>query len=229
MSCELFRESLVLHLCGELKNENETELQGHLEVCEGCRKELSEMRAILGLARQLPEREFNENLCIQDLLRQSQRWRTIVFSKAALWMILLTAAIAAVSYLPIQWEISAEHFSVRWGTEGSGERDLAKELQNLQQQLANIQQQNQNFYQVSEARMKQIADHSGIEQEKRYWQTLEMFTSYVQAQRKADLQKIQHELATSYDRAGNEVEKTNELLEYVLQASATDASVYEGQ
>jgi hypothetical protein len=56
-----------------------------------------------------------------------------------------------------------------------------------------------------------------------------MFSSYVQLQRQADLQKLQHEIATTYDRTGHEVEKTNELLENVLRTSAEgDSPVYDG-
>jgi hypothetical protein len=60
-----------------------------------------------------------------------------------------------------------------------------------------------------------------MEQQKRYWQTLELFTKYLQLEHKADVQKIQHDIAATYDRTGQEVQKTNELLEYVLRTSAT--------
>jgi len=67
-----------------------------------------------------------------------------------------------------------------------------------------------------------LLDQNNIEQQKRYWQTLELFTKYLQLEHRADVQKIQHDIAATYDRTGQEVEKTNELLEYVLRTSGTE-------
>ena len=230
MSCESYRESFLLQLTGELSGESEKDLLQHLENCDQCKKEFGEFGAILSLMQHLPEKEWDEKLRIQQLLRRDQRWRAILFSKAALWLILLTAAITALSYSPVHWKISANEFSVRWGDDLPQNQELSRELKNLQVQLSQIQRENQNFVKFSEERVKQLVDQTSIQQEKRYWQTLEMFTNYMQAQRKADLQKIQHDIATTYDRTGHEVEKTNELLEYVLRTSASEeeTSGYEG-
>jgi Putative zinc-finger len=224
MNCEQVLELLVAQLGGETNRDEELELQNHLNECEQCRLEQKEFRAMLGLIKQLPAREWDERLRIHDLLRRDRKWRAIVFSKAALWFFALTAFITV---LPLHWELSAQQFSVRWGEKPA---DLTDELKKLQAQLSGIQRQNQHFYQISEARMKELVEQKNIEQQKQYWQTMQMFTNYVQLQRQADLQKIQHEIATSYDRTGHEVDKTNELLEYVLRTSAEgDGSVYEGK
>jgi hypothetical protein len=76
-------------------------------------------------------------------------------------------------------------------------------------------------------RIKQMLEKNNADQQKRYWETLQMFNNYVQVQRSADLQKIQHDIATTYDRTGQEVEKTNELLQYVLRASSTGDPSYD--
>jgi hypothetical protein len=157
-------------------------------------------------------------------LRRDQKWRAIVFSKAALWFLALTAFITVISTLPLHWELSAHQFSVGWGKEST---DTMDELKKLQLQLAGIEKQNQQFYQVSENRMKQIVEQKNIEQQQRYWETMKLFTNYLQLQRAADLQKLQREIATTYDRTGHEVERTNELLEGVLRTSAEGTPLYD--
>ena len=226
MNCEQVQELLIAQLGGEIEEPELSELQAHLSACQQCNQEQKEFRAMLGLMKQLPKREWDEKLRIQDLLRRDQRWRTIVFSKAALWFLALTAFITVMTMLPLRWELNAHQFSVRWGASSS---DTMDELKKLQAQLDGIEKQNQQFYQISEGRMKQLVEQKNIEQQKRYWDTMKMFTSYVQLQRQADLQKLQHEIATTYDRTGHEVEKTNELLESVLRTSAEgDSPVYDG-
>jgi hypothetical protein len=220
MSCESYRELLAVQIFGELEKEKEIDLKSHLADCELCRQTSLEFSAITGLMRQMPERQWEEKLRIRDLLRRDQRWRTLVLSKAALWVLSLTALITAISLMPLHWELSNDHFSVSWGDEAIQNEDLAKELKNLQIQLSHIQTQGEDLQQNLESRIQQIVQQNNAAQQKQYWQTLEMFTNYVQLQRKADLQKIQHEVASTYDRTGHEVQKTNELLEYVLRTSA---------
>jgi len=227
MNCEQVLELLIAQLGGETNRDEDLELQNHLHTCEQCRQQQKEFRAMLGLMKQLPAPQWDERLRIHDLLRRDRKWKTIVFSKAALWFLALTAFITVLTMLPLHWELSAQQFSVRWGATPD---NLTEEIKKLRAQLSGIQRQNQEFYQISEARMKELVEQKNIEQQKRYWQTMQMFSNYVQLQRQADLQKIQHEIATSYDRTGHEVEKTNELLEYVLRTSAeTDGSMYEGK
>jgi hypothetical protein len=223
MRCEQYRELIVSQLCGEIEKERESELVSHLEQCDGCRQAQTEFGGIIGLMRQLPEREWNETLRIRDLLRQNQRWRTIVFSKAAIWLTAIALAITSISFLPVRWEVSSHGASIRWGHEPSEDKQLQRQLKELQLQLATIQHQNDEWRQASEIHVKQLMDQNNVEQQQRYWQTLQLFTNYVQLQRKADVQKLQHEIATSYDRTGQEVEKTNELLDYVMRASLTDS------
>ncbi|MCI0602365.1 zf-HC2 domain-containing protein [bacterium] len=225
MNCEQVLEILVSQLGGETNREEDLQLKNHLDECESCRREQKEFRAMLGLMKQLPPKEWDERIRIQDLLRRDQKWRTIVFGKAALWFLATTAFITVLTTLPLQWQVNAQEFSVRWGTPPS---DMTEELKKLQLQLTGIQQQNQQFYQISEARMKELVEQKNIEQQKRYWDAMQMFSNYLQLQRQADLQKIQHEIATTYDRTGQEVEKTNELLEHVLRTSAGEGTVYEG-
>ena len=226
MNCEQVQELLVAQLGGEIQEEEALQLQAHLSECDECAREQKEFRAMLGLMHQLPKREWDEKIRIHDLLRRDQRWRTIVFSKAALWFLALTAFITVMTMLPLHWELNAQQFSVRWGQNSS---DTMEELKKLQVQLEGIQKQNQQFYQISEVRMKELVEQKNIEQQKRYWDTMKMFTSYVQLQRQADLQKLQHEIATTYDRTGHEVEKTNELLESVLRTSAAGVTpIYDG-
>jgi hypothetical protein len=226
MNCEQVQELLIAQLGGEIPEEELSQLQAHLSECQECNREQKEFRAMLGLMKQLPKHEWDEKLRIHDLLRRDQRWKTIVFSKAALWFLALTAFITVMTMLPLHWELNAQQFSVRWGGSSS---DTLDELKKLQMQLDGIQKQNQQFYQISEVRMKELVEQKNIEQQKRYWDTMKMFTSYVQLQRQADLQKLQHEIATTYDRTGHEVEKTNELLESVLRTSAEgDSPVYDG-
>ena len=229
MNCEEYRELLISQLCGEIEEEDRAKLQTHLDGCEECRESQKEFRAMLGLMKQMPDREWDERLRIRDLIRRNQRWRTIVFSKAAVWILAVSGLITVLTALPLRWEYSAQEFSVRWGGESSRETDLAREMKQLQVQLSNLQKQNQDWQQSSESKFRQLVNMSNVEQQKRYFQTLEMFTNYVQLQRKADIQRIQTDIAASYDRTGHEVDKTNELLDYVLKASASeDASIYDG-
>jgi len=228
MNCEEYRELLVLNLCGEIEAEDEVKLQEHLEGCEECRESQKEFRAMLALMKQMPDREWDERLRIRDLIRRNQRWRAIVFSKAAIWILALTGLITVLTVLPLRWELSAQEFSLRWGAESSREADLAREMKQLQVQLAELQKQNHDWQLTSEDRLRQLVNVNNVEQQKRYFQTLELFTNYLQLQRKADMQRIQKDIATSYDRTGHEVDKTNELLDYVLKASASgDASIYD--
>lgn len=228
MNCEEYRQLLVLRLCGEMEAEDEVKLQEHLEGCEECRESQKEFRAMLALMKQMPDREWDERLRIRDLIRRNQRWRAVVFSKAAIWILALTGLITVLTVLPLRWELSAQEFSLRWGAESSREADLAREMKQLQVQLADLQKQNQDWQQTSEDRLRQLVNVSNVEQQKRYFQTLELFTNYLQLQRRADMQRIQKDIATSYDRTGHEVDKTNELLDYVLKASASgDASIYD--
>jgi hypothetical protein len=53
-----------------------------------------------------------------------------------------------------------------------------------------------------------------------------MYTNYLQLQHQADVRQIQHDIATTYERTGQEVDRTNQLLEYVLKASDTGSGVY---
>jgi Putative zinc-finger len=220
MNCESYRELLALQVFGELEKELEIDLKSHLADCEGCRQTNLEFSAISGLMRQIPERPWDEKLRIRDLLRHNQKLRTMVFSKAALWILAIAALLTVISFLPLHWELGDNHFAVSWGGEATRNADLAKELKSVQVQLSHIQNQGQDWQQTLEARIKEIVEQNNAAQQKQYWQTLEMFANYVQLQRKADLQKIQHEVASTYDRTGHEVQKTNELLEYVLRTSA---------
>lgn len=222
MNCEDYRELLVPELCGEIEEDAKTDLLQHLETCEGCRQTHTEFRSILGLMHRIPAKEWDERLSIRDLLRRNRRWQTFVLSKAALWLLALTAAITVISYLPLRWELSENQFSLAWGKSAAKEHSLTQEMKNVQQQLAIIQRQNQDWRQSSETRIKSLMDQNNLEQQKRYWQTLELFTKYLQLEHKADVQKIQHDIAATYDRTGQEVEKTNELLEYVLRTSGTE-------
>jgi putative zinc finger protein len=225
MSCEKYQEMIVSHLADEIDRENETELQQHLEACDPCRQTQLEFRALKGLMGRLPAREWDEKLRIRDLLRSRRRWQKIVFSKAALWLISLTALIAVISSLPVRWELTAQDFSMHWGRSQANEADVSTELKRLQVQLQTLQQQNQQYHQSSEMRIKELVQQNNVEQQKRYFQTLQMFANYLQLERKADLQKIQHDIATTYDRTGQQVDKTNELLDYVLRTSATEGSI----
>ena len=227
MSCREYRDLLISQVCGEIEKEQELQLQQHLDSCVECKQEQTEFRAMVGLIRQIPDRDWNEELRIRDLLRRKQRWTKLLLSKAAIWLITLTALFAILSSLPLHWQLTPNEFSVRWGNGSSSDSQAVEELKRLQSQLAAIQAKNEKFYQNSELRLKQLVDQKNIEQEKRYWQTLQLFNNYMQLQRKADLQKIQRDIASTYDQTGLEVAKTNELLEYVLRASATDPSLYE--
>jgi hypothetical protein len=221
MNCESYRELLAVQLFGELEKDKELELKSHLADCEICRQTSLEFSAIVGLMRQMPERQYDEKLRIRDLMRRDRRWRTIVFSKAALWVLAITALLAAISVMPLHWELSDNHFSVSWGQPDVRNADLSQDIKELQIQLSHIQQQDEEWQQNLETHIQDIVQQSNATQQKQYWQTLEMFSNYVQLQRKADIQKIQHEVASTYDRTGHEVQKTNELLEYVLRTSAT--------
>jgi len=221
MNCESTQDLIISKLGGEIETAEELELKNHLEACDDCKKIDLEFRAVSGLIQQLPRREWDERLRIKDLLRRDQRWKTMLLSKAALWVVLLTAAITAVSFLPLSWEVSATSFSVRWGS-GSGQpENLAEQLRSVQTQLTVIQQQNQEFQRVSELRIREIVEQDNAGQQKQYLQTLELFDNYLQLQRSADIQKIQHEIASTYDRTGQEMERTNELLENVIRVSGS--------
>jgi len=221
MSCESYRELLAVQLFGELEKDREIELKSHLADCEACRQTSLEFSAIVGMMRQMPDRQYDEKLRIRDLMRRDRKWRTIVFSKAALWVLAITALLAALSVMPLHWELSDNHFAVNWGHPPVRNADLSQDIRNLQIQLSHIQQKDEEWQQNLETRIQEIVQQSNATQQKQYWQTLEMFSNYVQLQRKADIQKIQHEVASTYDRTGHEVQKTNELLEYVLRTSAT--------
>lgn len=224
MSCESFQELIVSGICGELKPEEEQQLRKHLEECEACRQSNSELSAISSLIRQIPRRDLDEKLHIRELLRRDQRWRAIVFSKAALWIVVLTAFLSALTFMPLHWEVSSKEFTVRWGKAAQREAELSEEIRKMQLQLVSMQQETQNYRDLSEVRFKQLLEQNNMQQQKLYWQTLEMYTNYLQLQHKADVRKIQHDIATTYDRTGQEVDRTNQLLEYVLKAS--DTGVY---
>jgi hypothetical protein len=221
MNCDQYQELIISQICGEIEGSDEANLNEHLEVCSVCKTNAQEFRSITGLMRQLPQREWDENLKIRDLLRRNQRWRTIVFSKAALWLIAITAFLGALTILPLKWEVSANEFSVRWGSATGQESQLAEEMQKMQQQLLDIQRQNHEIRNTSETRFQQLLKQNNLEQQKLYWQTLEMYTNYLKMEHQADVRKIQHDIAASYNRTGQEVERTNQLLEYVLRASET--------
>src|SRR5262249_10332161 len=220
MTCLECAELIISEICGEMDQEQSEHLRKHIEECTCCQKVQSEFRAIFGIVRQLPQREWDEKLRIKDMIRSRQRWRTIVFSKAAIFILALSLLITSLSFLRMHLELSANQFSVRWGSQSTRESDTTLELRQLRAQLAVIQSQNQ----ASELRIKQLVDQNNATQQKQYWQTLEMFAKYNQLQRKADVQKLQREIASTYDRTGQDLEKTNELLDYVLRASATDTS-----
>ncbi|HSE40400.1 MAG TPA: zf-HC2 domain-containing protein [Acidobacteriota bacterium] len=226
MDCDRFRELIVSNICGELEGDQEVELRRHLEECENCRAEHSEFDAISSLMRQIPRRDLDERLHIRELLRQDQKWKAIVFSKAAIWVVALTGFLSVLTFMPLHWEVSSKQFTLRWGNAVQKEAELSSEIKKMQQQLHAIQQQTLNYQTVSESRFKQLLQQNNMEQQKLYWQTLEMYTNYLQLQHQADVRKIQHDIATTYDRTGQEVDRTNQLLEYVLKASDTGSGVY---
>jgi hypothetical protein len=124
--------------------------------------------------------------------------------------------------MPLQWEVSSKQFTIRWGKNARSQVELSEEIKKMQQQLASIQQDTQSYRDLSEVRFKQLLEQNNNQQQKLYWQTLEMYTNYLQLQHTADVRKIQHDIAATYDRTGQEVDRTNQLLEYVLKASATE-------
>jgi predicted anti-sigma-YlaC factor YlaD len=226
MDCDRFRELIVSNICGELEGEEELQLRQHLEQCEECRNEHSEFSAISSLMRQIPRRDLDEKLRIRDLLRRDQKWKAIIFSKAAIWVVALTGFLSVLAFLPVQWEMSSKQFTLRWGSAVPREAELSAEIKKMQQQLQSIQQQSIDYQNVSETRFKQLLEQNNMQQQKLYWQTLEMYTNYLQLEHQADVRKIQHDIATTYDRTGQEVDRTNQLLEYVLKASNTSGGVY---
>lgn len=223
MNCEKFRELIVSQLCGELETNEEQVLQQHLRDCDECKQIQLEFRGTLGLMQQLPQRTYMEPMRITELMRNRKMRRTIIFSKAAVWVLGLSALLGAASYLPIHAELSANSFSVYWGDHHQRDEELAKRLQQMQVQLASIQQRTGEHDDTGDAKIRQLLQQNNAEQEKRYWQTLQMFTNYLQYERKADLQRIQHEIASTYDRTGQEMEKTNELLNDVLRVSTVSS------
>lgn len=227
MNCEKFREMLVSQLCGELETTEEQILQAHLEDCDECRQLQLEFRGTLGLMQQLPQRTYIEPMHIRDLLRGRQMRRTIILSKAAVWVLGLSALLGVISYLPVHAELSANSFSLYWGDHHQRDEELTKRLKEMQVQLANMQKRAEENDQVGEVKIHQLLQKNNAEQEKRYWQTLQMFTNYLQYERKADLQRIQHEIASTYDRTGQEMEKTNELLNDVLRVSTAGVTSYD--
>lgn len=222
MSCEGFEELIVSGICGELEPEEEQHLRAHLETCSDCRESHSELGSISGLMRQIPRRDLDEKLRIRELLRRDQKWRSIVFSKAAIWIVVITGFISALTFMPLQWEVSSKQFTIRWGKNARSQAELSEEIKKMQLQLALIQQDTQSYRDLSEVRFKQLLDQNNNQQQKLYWQTLQMYTNYLQLQHTADVRKIQHDIAATYDRTGQEVDRTNQLLEYVLKASATE-------
>lgn len=230
MNCEDFRDQLISYICSELSAEETTSLEKHLQSCQACRETASEFRTIEGLVQRLPQQEYDEKLRIRDLLRQRRRESHYLLSKAAIWVLLLTGAVTAFVFLPVHFEAGSGRFAIVWGASGSRvadqSGDLSAEVRELRAQLAAMQRQDRSWQQASETRIKQLVDQNNAEQQKRYFQTLQMFTNYVQLQRKADLQRINHDIAVNYDRTGQEVDKTNEMLQYVMKASATGNGVW---
>ncbi|HJZ12448.1 MAG TPA: hypothetical protein VJ521_09875, partial [Acidobacteriota bacterium] len=202
-------------------------LQTHLQDCQECRQLELEFRGTLGLMQQLPQQTYTEPMRIRELLRGRQMLRTILFSKAALWILGLSALLASISYLPVHAELSANSFSLYWGDHHQRDEELTRRLKEVQAQLANMQKHAEQPDDVGEVKIRQLLQQNNAEQEKRYWQTLQMFTNYLQYQRKADLQRIQHEIASTYNRTGQEMEKTNELLNDVLRVSTVGVNSYD--
>ena len=227
MNCEKFREMIVCQLCGELEATEAEILQTHLQDCQECRQLELEFRGTLGLMQQLPQQTYTEPMRIRELLRGRQMLRTILFSKAALWILGLSALLASISYLPVHAELSANSFSLYWGDHHQRDEELTRRLKEVQAQLANMQKHAEQPDDVGEVKIRQLLQQNNAEQEKRYWQTLQMFTNYLQYERKADLQRIQHEIASTYDRTGQEMEKTNELLNDVLRVSTVGVNSYD--
>jgi hypothetical protein len=227
MNCEKFSEMIVSQLCGELETNEEQTLQDHLRDCEECRQLQLEFRGTLGLMQQLPQRTYVEPMHISALMRSRQVRRTMIFSKAALWVLGLSALLGAASYLPVHAELSASSFSVYWGDHHQRDEELAKRLKEMQLQLVSMQQRAEQHNGTGETRIRELLEQNNAEQEKRYWQTLQMFTNYMQYERKADMRQLQHEIASTYDRTGQEMEKTNELLNDVLRVSTSGVSSYD--
>jgi len=86
MTCLECAELIISEICGEMDQEQSEHFRKHIEECTCCQKVQSEFRAIFGIVRQLPQREWDEKLRIKDMIRSRQRWRTIVFSKAAIFI-----------------------------------------------------------------------------------------------------------------------------------------------
>ncbi len=231
MMCEEYRDQLISYICSELSEEDKAPLEKHLESCPACRETAAEFRTIEGLVQRLPQQEYDEKLRIRDLLRQRRRNSSYVLSKAAVWVLLLAGGIAAFAFLPVHFEAGSGRFAVVWGKSPAAAADqqqgnLSNEVRELREQLAAMQGQDRTWQQASEQRIKQLVDQNNAEQQKRYFQTLQMFSDYVQLQRKADLQRINHDIAVNYDRTGQEVQKTNEMLQYVMKASAPQNGVW---
>ena len=57
--------------------------------------------------------------------RRDQKWKTIVFSKAAIWVVALTGFLSVLTFMPVHWEVSSEQFTLRWGNGDQREAELS--------------------------------------------------------------------------------------------------------
>lgn len=69
MKCEQARQNIVLVTYGELPDEDTVALERHLEECEGCRGELTQLLAMHDALAQRPELEPSPNLLAQARMR----------------------------------------------------------------------------------------------------------------------------------------------------------------
>ena len=69
MKCEQARENIVLLTYGELPDEQTAALERHLEECEGCRGELTQLLAMHEALAERPVLEPTPNLLAQSRMR----------------------------------------------------------------------------------------------------------------------------------------------------------------
>ena len=220
MTCSELREILPDFLFGELSEEKNLAVRGHLAECADCREEVASLQQLLGVLREVPEISPAQRLVFVPQPARRSFWPRLRerFLDVPLWRWGVRAAFAAVLavlfILGTRMEYRDGQLTLSFGRQKAAEErpvaGVSPELVSLLKQW-----QSENLYLTS-----QLIAESEKRQQEVLAHSLQQLATQIQQQRMEDLQFVAENLLQLQKVNEVNFDRTNSLLRGLVQFAA---------
>ena len=221
MSCNISKEQLMDYLYEELSEQQQLEIQEHLESCAGCREELASLQTTSRIMQTWPEEEPGEKLrFVKQPSRLSDfmpRWVSV--RKFVLGAAMACAAVLVMlSLVNLRASYSDGEFALQMSLLPKAEPDDAhdQDPEQLPITRAEFTQWQQDSYQM----VKTMLQESETQQNRRFGTILANFANDVETQRQQDLQFVGKGFETFRWSNQREIRRSAEALQKLILTNA---------